>query len=304
MKPGISKFISLKAGIFKSDLVLFLTATIWGLAFVAQRLGMEHIGPFTFNTLRFALGCVSLLPLLWFSQRKRRAAQNPPAMEFRGLVKSGTIAGFFLFCGISLQQIGLVYTTAGKAGFITCLYVVLVPLLGLFLKMEKTSMGTWVGALLALFGMYFLSVSKESGISQGDFMVFLSAICFAFHVIVIDRYSRRFDTAMLSFAQCLVCALLSLFFALALETFVLKDITKVITPLVYGGVMSVGVAYSLQIYGQKHSPPAHAAIIFSLESVVAAIGGWVILNEILSGRAMFGCALMLTGMLVSQLYKP
>ncbi|WP_457553413.1 DMT family transporter [Desulfobacula sp.] len=287
----------MKSSAFKSDFILLFVAIIWGFAFVAQRVGMEHVGPFTFNGIRFVLGCLSLLPII-FLQRKSSTGKNS-----HGLIKSGIISGVFLFLGISFQQVGIVYTTAGKAGFITGLYVVIVPFLNLFFKHDKTSLGTWTGAILACFGMFLLSVAQDMTIGLGDLLVLFSAICFAFHLIVIGRLSSRFNTAKLSFVQCMVAAILSLIVAAIFETFVLSDILKIIIPLLYGGVMSVGVAYSLQIYGQRNSPASHAAILLSLESVFAAIGGWLILNEILSGRAIFGCALMLTGMLISQLYS-
>jgi len=288
----------MKSGIFKSDFILLFVAVIWGFAFVAQRLGMEHVGPFTFNWLRFLLGCLSLLPIIFFQRNSASAKPNP------GIVKAGIISGFFLFLGISFQQVGMVYTTAGKAGFITGLYVVIVPFLNLFFKQDRTSVGTWIGAILASIGMFLLSATKTMGMEFGDVLVLFSAICFAFHLIIIGRLSNRFNTARLSFVQCLICAFLSLLVAAVYETFVLADILKITIPIFYGGVLSVGVAYSLQIYGQKNSPASHAAILFSLESVFAAIGGWLILNELLSGRAIFGCALMLSGMLISQLcYK-
>lgn len=287
----------MKFNTFKSDFILFMVAAIWGLAFVAQRIGMDHIGPFTFNGLRFVLGALSLLPLIFLTDIKKTKNNSP------GLAKAGLISGFFLFFGISFQQVGLVYTTAGKAGFITGLYVVIVPFLNLFFKHDKTSAGTWTGALLASIGMYFLSVTKNLNINPGDLLVFLSAICFAFHLIVIGQFSNRYNWAWLSMIQCIICSVLSLLIAALFETFVLKDILKVSIPIIYGGVFSVGIAYSLQIYGQKNSPATHSAIILSLESLVAAIGGWIILKELLSGRAIFGCALMLAGMLISQLYK-
>jgi drug/metabolite transporter (DMT)-like permease len=286
----------MKSDTFKSDFTLTFVATIWGFAFVAQRIGMDHIGPFTFNGLRFVLGCLSLLPVLFLTRNLPSAKTN------RGLIKSGIISGFFLFCGISFQQVGLVYTTAGKAGFITGLYVVIVPFLSLFLK-NNPSPGTWIGAAFASIGLYLLSVTRNMTMGFGDLLVLFSAVCFAFHLIIIGRFSNHFNTARLSLVQCMVCAILSLFVAGIFETFVLSDILSVTIPLLYGGVLSVGVAYSLQIYGQKNSPASHAAIIFSLESVVAAIGGWVILDEILSGRAILGCALMLAGMLISQFYS-
>lgn len=286
----------MKPGTLKSDFILLFVATIWGLAFVAQRMGMEHVGPFTFNGLRFVLGCLSLLPFLYLSRKKKAHSRH------QGLLKAGTISGIFLFLGISFQQVGLVYTTAGKAGFITGLYVIIVPLINLVSRQEKTGIGTWAGAILASIGMYMLSVTRDLSVNFGDVLVFCSAVCFAFHLIVIGKFSKRFDTTLLSFFQCMVCAVLSLFLAGVFESFVLDNIRQVAIPLFYGGILSVGVAYSLQIVGQKNAPATHAAIIFSMESVVAAVGGWLILNEILSGRAITGCALMLFGMLLSQLY--
>jgi len=286
----------MKASTFKSDFILLFVAIIWGFAFVAQRIGMDHVGPFTFNGLRFVLGSMSLLPFIFFQRNSTSIKNN------NGIIKSGILSGIFLFLGISFQQVGLVYTTAGKAGFITGLYVVIVPFLNLFFKQDRTGLGTWIGAILASIGMFLLSVTNDMSMEFGDLLVLFSAICFAFHLIIIGRLSKRFNTAWLSLVQCLVCSILSLLVAAVFETFILADILKISIPLLYGGVLSVGVAYSLQIYGQKDSPASHAAIIFSLESVFAAIGGWLILNEILSGRAFLGCVLMLAGMLISQLY--
>lgn len=286
----------MKSTALKSDFILIVVAAIWGLAFVAQRIGMGHVGPFTFNGIRFVLGGLSLLPFLFFPKNRIKDQQQS------GILLSGIVSGIVLFGGISFQQVGLVYTTAGKAGFITGLYVVMVPLMGLFIKNSRTSAGTWTGAVFATIGMYLLSVTQDLSMDFGDFLVFLSAICFAFHLIIIGRLSQRFDTVGLSLIQCGVCAALSLLVAVFFESFIIESVMDAALPLFYGGVLSVGVAYSLQIYGQKHSPTSHAAIILCLESVVAALGGWIILNEILSGRAILGCVLMLAGMLISQLY--
>ncbi len=207
-----------------------------------------------------------------------------------------------MFAAISFQQVGLVYTTAGKAGFITGLYVVFVPILLFLIKLGRTNIATWIGAVLASVGMYLLSVTRDMTMNRGDILVLLSGICFAFHLIIIGKLTNRFNTVWLSLVQCIVCSILSLLAAALFETFIIEDILKVSIPIIYGGVFSVGIAYSLQIYGQKNSHASHAAIIFSLEAVVAAIGGWIILNEVLSGRGIFGCALMLAGMLISQLF--
>ncbi|MFO7749054.1 MAG: DMT family transporter [Desulfobacteraceae bacterium] len=297
---------TMKIKTFKSDFILLLVASIWGLAFVAQRMGMDHVGPYTFNGIRFALGGLSLTPFLLAAHKKRRqkktAVSDPSAKE---ILTGGVVAGIFLFAGASLQQVGLVYTTAGKAGFITGLYVVIVPFIGLVVKDRsgaKTEPGTWIGALLAALGLYFLSITRELTISFGDLLVLLCAFCFAAHVIIIGRLSARIDTLRLSFIQCMLCSAASMVAAFVLEEISLHGIMQAAVPIFYGGVFSVGIAYSLQIYGQKGSHPAHAAILLSLESVFAALGGWLILGEILSGRALAGCALMMAGMLLSQLY--
>ena len=288
---------------FKSELILLFAAAIWGFAFVAQRLGMDHVGPFTYNGLRFALGGISLLPflLVGIKRKKSKLVMVSPPPPVGLIIKSGLAAGVVLFTGASLQQVGLVHTTAGKAGFITGLYVVIVPFIGLLWK-QKSSAGTWIGALLAALGLYFLSITQELTIEYGDFLEFLGAFCFACHVVIIGRVTNRIDTVTLSIIQCSICSALSLLVAVAFEEIAWQGITDAALPIFYGGVFSVGIAYSLQIYGQKGSHPAHAAILLSLESVIAALGGWLILNEVLSGRALFGCVLMMAGMLVSQLY--
>lgn len=281
----------------KSDFILISAASIWGLAFVAQRIGMEHLGPFTFNGIRFVLGSLSLLPALLFTRNSKIKKSN------QGLVQAGIISGIALFFGISLQQIGLVYTTAGKAGFITGLYVIIVPMLSLLFTQDRIGKAAWTGAVFACIGMYLLSVEKDMTVNTGDVLVLFSAVAFAFHLIIISRLSGRFNTAWLSLAQCLVCSVLSLVIAAIIETFNTADLLNAAIPLIYGGVFSVGIAYSLQIYGQKYSPASHAAIILSLESVVAAIGGWIILDEIFSDRGIAGCILILSGMLISQLFS-
>ncbi len=296
----------MKTDTLKSDFILFIVAFIWGLAFVAQRAGMEHIGPFTFNGIRFFLGGISLFPFLLVLNRKERTSikeKMKKKSERRALLKGALIASIFLFGGISFQQVGLVYTTAGKAGFITGLYVVFVPILGFAFKQDKTDLFTWIGAVLAAVGMYFLSVTEQFTISFGDFLELLCAVCFAAHVIVIGRLSKKFHTAHLAFLQYMLCSVVSMIVALVFEEISGAGIVKAAIPIFYGGVFSVGIAYSLQIYGQRKSPAAHAAIILSIEAFFAALGGWIILGEILSGRGLLGCALMLTGMMISQLFK-
>jgi drug/metabolite transporter (DMT)-like permease len=297
----------------RADILLFVTAAIWGLAFVAQRVGMEHVGPLTFNGIRFALGALALVPLT-MALEKRRAPGNEGA-DRRRMAIGGVLLGLALFVGASLQQIGLAgpqlagfgleASTAGKAGFITGLYVVLVPIFGLLLA-QRPGWGTWLGAGLAVIGMYLLSVTSNLTISFGDLLVLIGAFFWAGHVLLVGKLSPGLDgvdAIKLSTIQFAACAVLSLVGAFATEEITLSGIRGAAPAIAYGGLMSVGVAYTLQVVAQRDAQPAHAAIILSLESVFAAIGGWLMLGEVLSTRGMIGCGLMLTGMVLSQL-KP
>ncbi len=284
---------------WQANLLLLTTAIIWGFAFVAQRLGMEHVSPFTFNAMRFAVGAVSLLPVFMITRWRKPATQRPPLVSGFGLL-GGLCLGVALFLGSSLQQTGIVYTTAGKAGFITGLYVIFVPLLGLTWK-QKTGAATWLGAFLAVIGMYFLSITDDFNISQGDLLVLISALFWAIHVQMISWFTRRYDSLLLSLYQFLFCALFSWLAALQWETISSSGIMAGILPILYAGVISVGIAYTLQVVAQQKAHPAHAAIILSLEAVFALIGGWLFLGETLSSKGLFGCSLMLAGMLLSQL---
>ncbi len=284
----------------RADLTLLLVAAIWGFAFVAQRLGMDHLGPFGFNGCRFLLGAVSLLPLLLLF-RPKAGATEPRAM-LRGSISAGVI----LFLGASLQQAGLLWTSAGNAGFITGLYIIIVPLLGLLLG-HMTRLNTWLGGLLAVIGLYLLTVTTNSGadftINSGDLLVLGSAFFWAAHVVVIGRLASQLDNLRLAIIQFMICALLSFIVALIFEqdSLTLSNITLAWQPIAYAGLLSVGVAYTLQVVAQRDAPASHAAIIMSLEAVFAAIGGWWLLEEDFSHRAMIGCSLMLAGMIVSQL---
>lgn len=286
-----------------SDSLLLLTAAIWGFAFVAQRVGMEHVGPFGFNGVRFALGCLVLLPFLFRNgMRDERASSRDPGLFSLPSLGGGLLAGLVLFCGASFQQVALVYTTAGNAGFITGLYVVLVPIIGIALG-HRTHAGTWIGAALAAVGLYLLSVTDQFTVSPGDLLVLIGAFFWAGHVLIIGWLSPRQDPLKIAFLQYAACAVLSLFVAGGMEQNTASRYLSATVPILYGGVLSVGVAYTLQVVAQKKARPAHAAIILSLEAVFAAIGGWIILGEILSPRAIAGCILMFCGMLISQLWR-
>jgi drug/metabolite transporter (DMT)-like permease len=224
-----------------------------------------------------------------------------PSPGLKTILWGGSALGLALFSGASLQQIGLVYTTAGKAGFITGLYVIIVPLLGLFWR-QQPKVGTWIGAVLAAVGLYFLSVTEEFTIELGDLLVLIGAFFWAAHVLIIGWLSPRINPVKLAFSQYVACSILSLMTACVIENITMLAIFQAAIPILYGGLLSVGIAYTLQVVAQREAHPAHAAILLSLEAVFAAIGGWLILGEIISARGLFGCGLMLSGMLLSQLW--
>ena len=286
----------MKNKIYQADLMLLLTAAIWGSAFVAQRVGMNHVGPLTFNGIRFALGALVLVPLMgWRNGRIPKSEGTPLSLVYGGL-----IAGVVLFAGATLQQIGLVYTTAGKAGFITGLYVIFVPILGYFMGL-RLGLAGWAGAGLAAAGLYLLSVTESFTLAPGDFWVLIGAFFWAVHVLVLSRLSPKLDTIKLAGAQFTVCAFLSLIGAGLTETLTMEGLKGAAIPILYGGILSVGTAYTLQVVAQKDAPAIHAAIILSLEAVFSAIFGWLILGEVMNNRGITGCVLMLSGMLIVQI---
>lgn len=283
---------------YKARFVLLLTAIIWGLAFVAQRAGMENIGPFAFNGIRFALGTLSLVPLVFLTQKGSKPKSEKKGKSF--LWQGGILCGLFLFAGSSFQQVGIVYTTAGNAGLITGLYVILVPLFGLFWH-HKVNVQTWIGATIALAGLYFLSARQSLTFALGDGLVLISAIFFAGHVLMIGKYAPKTNVIRLSVIQFGLASLLSLIISFFIETATWSEIRLAAVPILYGGIMSVGVAYTLQVYGQKKTHPAHAAIILCLESLFAAAGGILILHEPLTFPIALGGMLMFCGVMLSQI---
>jgi drug/metabolite transporter (DMT)-like permease len=277
------------------------------MAFVAQRMGMDHVGPFTYNAVRFALGALVLLPLA-LMRRPRKAFSvsceakrsiGTPVRPPIGALCAGLIAGTVLLFGASLQQIGLVFTTAGKAGFLTGLYVVLVPLSGL-LWGQRTRWSAWTGAVLCILGLFFLSVTSAFTVERGDLLVLVGSFFWAAHVQVVGWLSPRTDPVHLACLQFGVCSVGSAGCALLSEHLSAAALFAAAGPILYGGVLSVGIAYTLQVVAQRRVPPAHAAIILSLESVFAAIGGHLMLGERLGARGVLGCALMFAGMMISQ----
>jgi drug/metabolite transporter (DMT)-like permease len=269
--------------------LLLLTAAIWGLAFTAQRAGMAHLGPMVFNSLRFALGTVVLYPLY----RKHISGT---------FLKQAVLAGSVLFTAAALQQWGIVYTTAGKAGFITGLYIVFVPFLGLFTG-HREGKRLWAGIVLSLLGLWFLSFGGGfKSVNPGDMMVLAGALMWALHVRLIGRYAERYHPGGFAVLQFTCVTLLSAGAALIVNE-PWKGITGAWIPLAYSGLLSVGVAFTIQIFAQKKLKPAPAALIMSLEAVFAALGGWIFLKENLTGVELTGAALMFTGMVFPQIFR-
>jgi len=275
-----------------------IAAFIWGVAFVAQRVSLDHIGAFTFNGLRFALGALSLIPLTFLF---KPSGINREQASWKSALVPGLIAGAVLFTAAGLQQVGLKWTTAGKAAFLTGFYILLVPIFGLFLK-RRPHLGVWFGAALALVGLYFLSITEDFTMGLGDALQLIGAVFWTVHILVIDRFSPRLDPLKLSVVQFTVCSVLSFFVALPSEPFSWAGLQAGLLPLLYAGFGSVGIAYTLQVVGQRGIAPGPAALILSLETVFAALGGGILLGETLGPRELLGCALMLAGMLLAQLW--
>ncbi len=289
----------MKSQAIRADLLMLLAAAIWGFAFVAQREGMETMGPFLFNTARFFIGTVFLLPIVWYLSKKKKVSADKETST-KKLWIAGIVAGLFLFTASSFQQVGIQYTTAGKAGFITGLYIFFVPLIGIFFG-QRTGSGTWLGAFIAVIGLYLLSINEDFSIARGDLLQLICAVFFAAHVLVIGYVAKRMDPLKLSLIQYFVSGVLSFFIAIAIEVITWQMIVDTAIPLIYAGIMSIGVGYTLQVVAQQHAKSSHAAIILGLEGAFAVLGGWLILDENLSTRGMIGCVLMLSGMFLSQL---
>lgn len=281
----------------RADLSLIFVTLIWGTAFVAQRTASEQIGPLTFNALRFALGAIVIGILI--------GPRNLCTID-RAELRGGVLLGAILYIAATLQQIGVSETTAGKAGFITGLYIVIVPLLMAIVWRERVGLSVWIAAALALIGLFLLSVQSDFQVAQGDVWVLASALGWALHILFIARLSPRFDPLRLALYQYSACALFSLLPSLLLERASWINIDRAWVPIVYTGLLSIGVGYTLQVVAQRDTPPAHVAIILSMEALIAALSGWVLLNETLNAQQIAGCMLMLCGMLLAQVqsFKP
>lgn len=281
----------------KYSSILFLVAAIWGFSFVAQRSGMEYVGPYTFNGIRFALGSLSLLPLYYF---RRNINVQTPLKASNKMWISSILLGLVLFVAASLQQIGMQYTTAANGGFITSLYVVLVPIFYLFLR-RKVTLNIWIGAIIATLGLYLLSVKDGIDVNWGDALVLMSAVFWAIHVMLIGHFAPKFPILLLSIIQFATTSILSLLVAFAMEDMQLDQIINGAIPIIYGGVFAVGIAYTLQVLAQKKVPSEQAVIILSFESAFALLGGWLILSESHGWKSLIGGGLMLIGIIISQI---
>lgn len=283
----------------KNACMLFLTAFIWGTAFVAQSVGMDYLGPFGFNGIRSLIGGVALLPCIYILGKinKRTAGEEGST---KTLIAGGLCCGLALFAASSMQQIGIQYTTAGKAGFVTAFYIVLVPVLGMFLG-KKTGWKVWLAVAMALAGLYFLCITESFSVGRGDIYVFIGSLLFAVHILIIDYFAPRTDGVKMSCIQFFVAGILSMFPMAAFETTTVEGALRSWGPLLYAGVLSCGVAYTLQIIGQKNMNPTVASLILSLESCISVLAGWVILGERLSVREGLGCVLMFAAIILAQL---
>lgn len=297
-----------RAGILYADLLLLLTAAIWGFAFVAQRVGMEDIGPFAFNAVRYAIGVLVLLPFIRY--RRIKAAKSSLPIQGNSRQRGGSlnrfiafaVTGSAMFIGASLQQLGIVTTTAGNAAFVTSLYVVIIPLLASLFG-RKTSFKDYAAALISVFGLYIITVGFDAGfsIAPGDLLVLAGSLFWAIHILVIGKFASTVDPVELSAGQFAVCGFLSFVAALIFEPQPFAGTFKALVPLLYGGLFSCGVAFTLQIVAQRRAPPAHASIILAMEGLFGAIGGVLLLSEPATIRLFAGGALMLGAAILSQL---
>lgn len=286
--------------------LLFLTAAIWGVAFVAQSVGMDYVEPFTFNMVRSLIGGIFLIPCIFlldrlFPPKKEDASPETMKQDQKTLITGGSCCGLFLALASNLQQLGIQYTTVGRAGFITACYIVIVPVLGLLFFKKKCSSAIWIAVGLSLAGLYLLCSTDKFTIGKGDFYVLISSVMFSLHILVIDYFSPKTDSVRMSCIQFLVCGLVSAVPAFLLETPNVGHILQARGPILYAGILSCGVAYTLQIIGQKNMNPTVASLILSMESCISALAGWLILHQKLSVRELSGCILMFAAIVLAQL---
>ncbi|MBO5459977.1 MAG: DMT family transporter [Lachnospira sp.] len=292
-----------------ASLGLLIAAFIWGTAFVAQSVGMDYVEPFTFQWARSFIGSAALIPVILVMNHSKKKCRyqekggndgtERDRSDSRKLIVGGICCGVVLCIATSFQQIGIMYTSVGNAGFITSMYMILVPILSIFLH-KRVKLKIWICVAVAAVGMYFLSVSETLTISKGDILVAVSAFFFAVQIMAVDYFAPQVDGVKLSCIQFLVVGIISLVISLFFENPSVNDIISAAVPILYAGVLSSGVAYTLQIIGQKYAPPTTATLLMSLESVFSLLGGIVVLQQIPTGREVFGCILVFAAVAVSQ----
>ena len=289
----------MKSGI--RGVLMLLTATlIWGTSLVAQRMATASLKPFTFNAVRFLVGALALAPFALAMRRREQRAGSHASGERNPTLAGGSLCGIVLFATAAFQQIGISSTSVGKAGFITSLYIVIVPVLGMFLG-KKTGWRAWAGVVLALCGTYLLCGSESSSLSMGDLFILCCAFTTAVHILLIDRYARAADGLTLTLVQFLVCAVLSAASATLFERTDPTELVAACGPILYTGIASCGIAYTLQTLGQKRVAPTAAALILSLESVFSVMAGWAVFRETLTTAEMAGCALVFAAVTIAQI---
>ena len=294
----------------KGAFLLFLAAFIWGTTFVAQRLGMDYVGPFTYLWARSLVGGIVLIPIAIVFTRLSKHDHidqsnlvESKKLHRRHLWTGGIICGVILFAGSAFQQFGLLYTNVGKAGFISALYIIFVPVIGVFLK-KKCGINVWISILIAVVGLYLLSMNGAFTLSKGDSLILVCSILFAFHIVVIDHLSPKVNGVLLSCIQFWICGLLSGVAMLIMESPTWESIVKAGGAILYAGIFSSGVAFTCQIIGQKHVKPAIAALIMSLEAVVSVLSGWILLHQTLTNRELIGCLIMFFAIIFAQVQFP
>ncbi len=290
----------------RNSFLLLLTATIWGTAFVAQSVGMDYVGPFTFNMLRCLIGGIVLIPYIFLSNKvsgseKKRIEERETKSEKKTLITGGICCGILLALAMNFQQVGIQYTTVGRAGFITACYIIIVPLIGMTFFGKKCRSTIWAAVVLALIGLYLLCITEEFDIGQGDFLVLVCSFLFSLHILVIDHFSPLVDGVKMSCVQFFVAGIVSGIPAFLTENVVWGNILAAWQPVLFAGVLSCGIAYTLQIVGQKNMNPTVASLILSLESCIAVLAGWIILGENLTLKEMLGCIFMFAAIVLAQL---
>lgn len=284
---------------FKNSIMLFLAAVIWGCAFVAQSVGMDYMGPYTFNGFRSILGTIVLIPVV-ILMNKFKSPEKKALEDKKTTIIGGICCGLALCLATNLQQIGMQYTSPGKAGFITALYIVLVPVASIFLH-KKAGIKVWISVAIAVVGLYFLCMTDSISLSKGDFFVFLCALTFTGHILIVDHFVSKVDGVLMSCIQFLVTGVITTILAFICETPTIGQVQGALVPLLYAGIMSCGAAYTLQILGQKDMNPTVASLILSLESVTSVVAAFIILGQKMSGRELVGCILMFTAIILAQL---